>query len=119
MGKLSRTKGKVFERHIAKLLTDTFGVDCRRGLQTAGAQVADVECPLLWVECKVGKAPPLMAALRQAERDVEAAGGGRLPVAFVRFNSPGGGAAATDVALMGLEDFRELLRDAWAWRMQS
>ena len=118
-GKRSRRKGHAFEREVAAMMSSDFQVDCRRGLQTAGAHVPDVITPLLWVECKVGRSPRLMAALEQAEGDCHRAGGGRVPVALVRFNSTGGGRAATDVALMGLEDFRELLRDAWAWRMQS
>ena len=84
-GKRSRRKGAKFERDIAKAVGSVmFGVDVRRGLQSQGEVVPDVEAPGLWLECKCGnyasKVPT--AALRQAEKAAE--GTGRHAVAIVR-----------------------------------
>lgn len=84
-GRRSRQKGAKFERDIAKALGTVMpGVGIRRGLQSQGEVVPDVEAPGLWVECKCGnyasKVPT--AALRQAEK--ASVGTSRHAVAVVR-----------------------------------
>ena len=70
MGKLSRQKGAEWEREVARRLRPMWK-QARRGLSQPrlGCEVADVEGTPYWWECKVGAAPPLLPALRQAERD--------------------------------------------------
>lgn len=70
----SRNKGNAFERTVAKMLRESFGVPgARRGLtQTGGALEPDVyadDWPF-WTECKAHLQVNVQAALRQAERDV-------------------------------------------------
>jgi len=70
MGRLSRKKGAEWEREVARRLRPLWR-QARRGLSQPrlGCEVADVEGTPYWWECKVGAAPPLLPALRQAERD--------------------------------------------------
>lgn len=84
MGKLSRDKGKRWERVVATRLRALFGGNVRRGFQSrSGRDGADVEgVPHgLWVECKVGVQPNPRFALRQA---AEAAPDGALLLAVIK-----------------------------------
>ena len=70
MSKLSRTKGKVWEREVARMLRAFFGGGAliKRGYQTrSGRDGADVEGTPFWVECKHGRNCRPEAALVQAE----------------------------------------------------
>ena len=87
MGRLQRTKGKVFERWVAQQFREAYpfldGV--RRSQQGAGAEQSDVTgVPGLWIECQDAARPTPLAKLVQAERDVaEAKLQGILPIAVV------------------------------------
>lgn len=86
MGRMQRVKGQVFERLIARALKQVFP-EAKRGIGQArsSSEVADVEVPLIWPECKHGKLPNVRAALAQA---IEAAAkSGRIPVAVIRDNA--------------------------------
>lgn len=87
MGKLSRDKGARFERDVAKALREVFGEDEKvvRGFQSRGGgkEQADVICPIVHPECKVGARPNIKAALEQAESDAQPQ---KIPVAVCRFD---------------------------------
>ena len=108
-GAMSRRKGAQYERALVRLFRQAMpGAEIRRGLQSRGGEeVADVECPVLWVEAKRGKKPNIRGALRQA---IEAAPKGRIPIAVVRDDR-----AAAIVTLL-LDDFLELVREWWEAR---
>lgn len=81
IGKLSRAKGKVFERAVAAQYREIFGDQVKRGWQAReGHDAPDIEgVPGLWVEAKHHQRVNYRAALEQAE---EAAGkAGVLPAA--------------------------------------
>jgi len=93
MGALSRTKGKAFERQVAKDIRAVLGLDhvaVRRGLQSrgGGGEVPDViveGLPIHW-ECKHGDSASPESALQQAARDVETRGVREVVVAVIRPN---------------------------------
>lgn len=92
MGLLSRVKGKVFERKVAKQLRDAFpGLDAHRSSQAERARNPDLILdrpphPLLarlWLELQDAQAPDPYGKYAQAVGDVSRlgeAGRGRLPV---------------------------------------
>lgn len=88
MSKMQRVKGKVFEREIARLLRERWpGADVHRSSQADRARNSDVVVvggPLaassLWLELQDAARPTPEKKLEQAERDVQAGGGERLPV---------------------------------------
>lgn len=82
-GRANRAKGQRFERWVVGELRQAGFADARRGLQAAGAVVADVEGVAgWWVECQSAQRPTPLAKLAQAERDRAASGAeGRRPVA--------------------------------------
>jgi hypothetical protein len=108
-GKSARSKGLTWERACVKLLKKVFpGHTVRRGFQTRGGdENPDVECPVFWVECKVGKKVGLRGALTQAFRDMSA---GRIPVVFAKedYSKP--------TAYLYLDDFLEIIEEWWAMR---
>lgn len=56
MSKLSRMKGKKWERVVAQKLRPIFGPLVKRGIQSRdGREVTDVEGTPLWIECKHAK----------------------------------------------------------------
>lgn len=103
-----RTKGHNFERWVANRLRAVFnGRTIQRGLQTRhgnGETVPDVECPVFWVECKVGARPSPRAALAQAMRD---AAKGRSPVAIIKDDRQ------KPFVVMDFEDWLELTQSWW------
>lgn len=108
-GLRSRRKGATFERELVWRFREVMpGADVKRGLQSRdGGEVADVDCPVFWVEAKRGKKPNVRGALRQAET---AAGSGRIPLAVIKDDrSPA-------FVTMGLEDFLELVKEWWERR---
>ena len=113
MGKAQRVKGANFEREIARLIREVLpGCEAKRALgqYRGGAEAPDVSIPgLFWIECKVGKAPPLMRALNQARADCPK-GQGLTPLAIVKQDRH------KPVVLVELDDFLELLREWWALR---
>lgn len=105
-GSFSRSKGANFERAVANMFKEVFGDDqVRRGLGQArnGSEVADVDCPFFWIECKRGKKCDPKGALRQA--DVASKNDDRVPVAVTKEDF------ADPMVTMYLEDFLELLGD--------
>lgn len=122
MGKLSRTKGKVFEREFATILRERFGDPAkqdkgvRRGIQSRGGgkEVADVACDALpWAhfELSHGKSPSVKGKLEQAESDMaESRAGATVAVAVVKFDRQ------QPIVAMRLNDWLDLIdntRDDW------
>lgn len=107
MGKLSRDKGKRWERAVATRMRDLFPASAgsiKRGWQTrSGRDGADVEgLPFrLWPEAKHGKLVGLREALRQA---IEACQPGDLPVVVAKDDR------SEPLALMRLADWETLIR---------
>lgn len=110
MGKLSREKGKRFERYVANLFKD-WGYDAHRTAQFRGntGQAGDVEgIPGIHIECKhykeIGR---VYDWYEQSESDARAAGKGELPtVVFKADNKP-------PMVMMHFEDWIQLYNE---WR---
>ena len=109
MGKYSRDKGARFERAVAKGLRVVFGERTIRssGQCFSGDTRADVDCPEIWVECKVGKTPNIKAALEQAEEARAGARSDKVPVAVCKWDRE------EPIASMRFEDFVNLLKLAY------
>jgi len=109
MGKYSRDKGARFERAVAKGLRVVFGERTIRssGQCFSGDTRADVDCPEIWVECKVGKRPNIKAALEQAEEARAGARSDKVPVAVCKWDRE------EPIASMRFEDFVNLLKLAY------
>lgn len=124
MGLLSRRKGKVWEREVARRFREVLpGCHVRRGLQSRdGAEAADVEgVPYFWIECKHQALPNIAAALQQArdasthhermvagralEANETASARRRWPIAVVKRNR------AEPLVAMGFDDFLALVRE--------
>lgn len=81
MSRMQRTKGKVFERRIARVLAKRFeGVVAKRSSQAERADNADLityggppALARLWLELNDAIAPQPLAKLAQAERDTQVA----------------------------------------------
>ena len=72
MSKLSRDKGKRWERDVTNQLKKSLGDHVKRtGWMQVGAEMPDVHAAPFFIECKVGKQPRLMAALQQAKDGLE------------------------------------------------
>lgn len=83
MGRMQRTKGRVFERWVARVLRPLFGEHVKRGFQSrSGRDAPDVDGTPFHVECKHGKLVNLRAALKQAQ----AATDGRPVVVIAKDN---------------------------------
>lgn len=108
MGKLSREKGKRFERYVANLFKD-WGYDAHRTAQFRGntGQAGDVEgIPGIHIECKhykeIGR---VYDWYEQSESDARAAGKGELPtVVFKADNKP-------PMVMMHFEDWIQLYNE--------
>ena len=109
MGKYSRDKGARFERAVAKRLRVVFGerTITSSGQCFSGDTRADVDCPEIWVECKVGKRPNIKAALEQAEEARAGARSDKVPVAVCKWDRE------EPIASMRFEDFVNLLKLAY------
>lgn len=87
MSKLSRTKGKVWEREVARMFRAYFGGGAliKRGHQTrSGRDGADVEGTPFWIECKHQRNCTPEAALVQAEEASSGAGDKRTSIAVCK-----------------------------------
>ena len=105
MGKLSRDKGKRFEREIVQELAPLFGRLVRRGWQSGGGMYAgDVEGTPFRLECKHQQRPRLFAALEQVERDAAKAGDSRPCLVIARRDRE------KPVVTMRLADFLEIIQ---------
>lgn len=101
MGKMSRTKGKVGEREIAKILRSYGFSEAKRGQQYCGASGdADVVgLPGVHIEVKRVERLNLKAAMNQSEHDAR---DGEVPAVFHRANGE------RWKATMYLDDFMEM-----------
>ena len=110
-GSRSRRKGANYERELARKFAEVMpGASVRRGLQYRdGADAADVETPVFWVEAKSGKKPNPRAALKQA---VDAAPKGRIPLAVIRDDRE------EAFVVLSLDDFLEFVSEWWEGREQ-
>lgn len=107
-GRRSRTKGKVWEREVAKML-QRFWPDARRGWQSrSGDDEADVEDTPFWVECKVGARPNVYAAFRQSEEAYD----GRPILVVVKRNAENSHQDPSCFIAMRIENFLDLLDHA-------
>jgi hypothetical protein len=108
MGKSQRTKGHNWERELAKRFREAMpGCDARRGLSQArggGAEEADVVIPWFHIEAKVGKKPPVRAALEQAKADCAAE---KTPIAVIKEDRK------EPFVVLSLEAFLLLIGDLW------
>ena len=109
MGKAQREKGARIERKVANLLKPVFGDRTIRssGQCFSGDTRADVDCPHLWVECKVGKRPNIKAALEQAEQAAKSSNSDKKCVAICQWDRE------SPTATMRLKDFIEILSLAY------
>ena len=83
-GKGRRAKGAAYERELANLFKAAMpGEDIKRGIQDrAGDKVADVDCPIFWVEAKCQIKGNPRAALAQAQEASK--GTGKVPLAVIK-----------------------------------
>lgn len=103
MGKMSREKGKRFERALAAKLRE-YGYDCRRGQQYCGKNGdADViGLNGIHIEAKHQERMMLYDWMAQAKHDAKE---GELPVVFHKKNN------AAILTTMELQDWIELYRE--------
>lgn len=84
-GRGARIKGAAFERQLAKYFTENTVLDAKRGIgqtRSGGAEVSDVDMPILHIEAKRHKRCNIKAALRQAIDDANV--NGKIPVAITK-----------------------------------
>ena len=84
-GRGARVKGAAFERKLAKYFTDNSSFEAKRGIgqtRSGGAEVSDVDMPIIHVEAKRHKRCNIKAALRQAIEDASV--NGKIPVAITK-----------------------------------
>lgn len=84
-GRGARTKGAAFERELAKYFTENTKLTAKRGIgqtRSGGAEVSDVDMPIIHVEAKRHKRCNIKAALKQAIEDANV--NGKIPVAITR-----------------------------------
>ena len=89
MGKMSREKGKRFERLVASLFKD-WGYDAHRTAQYRGntGQAGDVEgVPGIHIEAKHQERMMLYDWMEQSQADARAEGKGNLPVVIHHANN--------------------------------
>lgn len=113
-GAAVRRKGLNFEREVARMLRERMpGCDAKRGLgqPRSSAEVPDVDVPGFWIECKVGKRPPVREALDHAV-ECAARTKGRAPVAVVKEDR------RPPFVVMPLEDWLDLVGEWWTRGMQ-
>lgn len=107
MGRLSREKGRAFEREMAARFRTIPGVEAQVELrETQQGNLGDLRLNLpLAVQCKVGIQPPVYEALREAQA-VSQRG---LCVALIRKNQ-GKGSPKADLAVLPLDQYFQILR---------
>ena len=84
-GRGARIKGATFERKLAKYFNDNTPLEAKRGIgqtRSGGAEVSDVDMPIVHVEAKRHKRCNIKAALRQAIDDANV--NGKIPVAITK-----------------------------------
>ena len=87
-GRSARMKGAAFERKMAKILTDAFEIEFKRGIgqsRKGGQEIPDVyseQLPWLHIEVKNQKRVSIKKALQQAIDDTEESG--KMPIAITR-----------------------------------
>jgi hypothetical protein len=84
-GRGARIKGAAFERKLAKYFSDNTPLEAKRGIgqtRSGGAEVSDVDMPIVHVEAKRHKRCNIKAALRQAIDDANV--NGKIPVAITK-----------------------------------
>ena len=89
MGRMSREKGKRFERFVANLFKD-WGYDTHRTAQFKGktGDAGDVEgAPYIHIEAKHQERMCLYDWMEQSEADARAEGAGNLPVVIHKANN--------------------------------
>lgn len=103
MGKMSREKGKRYEREVARFLREN-GYNCRRGQQYCGTSGdADVVgLPGIHIECKHVEKTALYDWMGQAVRDTK---DGELPAVFHRKNN------CETLVTMRAEDWMQIYRE--------
>ena len=109
MGKMSRDKGKRFERALASRFRE-YGFDARRTAQYCGktGDASDVVgLPGIHVEAKHQERMNLYEWIAQAKRDAEAGGKGNLPVVFHKKNK------AEILVSMELDVFMTIYKELW------
>ena len=122
-GRLSRTKGKVWQARLAKRWRDQGLWICARSTQgeqtrskrRLGPVPPDIDGTPFAVEAKHEDRPRLLAALKQSEAEALARGDKRPPVAVVR---PHGSGASDAVVVMRLPVFEALCSaatNAYTW----
>ena len=105
VGKMSREKGKRYEREIAGILRE-YGYDARRTAQNCGksGDAADVVgLDGIHIECKHQEQIKIYDWISQAKRD--SAGTGKIPAVFFRKNN------CENLVCLRLEDFITLYRE--------
>lgn len=111
MSKRSITKGKSFERLIARKIAFHTGRTAKRQLtEVREGNQGDIETTLpLVIQCKVGKRPPVKKAVQEA---VDAAEGtGKYAIAVTRENATHSSSQPVDMVHMPLSDFLDLLHE--------
>lgn len=103
MGKMSRDKGKRYEREVARYLKDK-GYDCRRGQQYCGAfgDADVVGLPGIHIECKHVEKMSLYDWMDQSVRDARE---DEIPVVFHRKNN------CETLVTMRADDWIQLYRE--------
>lgn len=84
-GRSARVKGASFERDLAKYFTENTKLDAKRGIgqtRSGGAEVSDVDVPIIHIEAKRQKRCRIKSAMAQAIEDANI--NGKIPVAITR-----------------------------------
>lgn len=84
-GRGSRVKGATFERWLAKYMTEHTDFTAKRGIgqtRCGGAEVSDVDMPIIHIEAKRQVRCHIKAAMKQAINDSNV--NGKIPVAITK-----------------------------------
>lgn len=106
MGASQRTKGAVYERHVARIFSDALGTEFKRNIGQARDGGNDIDVGPLVVECKRRKTlTTLEDWFEQALKAAMERPGKRTPVVVMKADH------GTDFVLLRLTDFLTLTRD--------